>query len=107
MAGTKTKKKSKKLNIDTGPKELDGYSLGQNVWGKLYSNGSHAYGKIAKFYTGAPEGNAASIWDEINYGYRMVLTSTMSDSPPPGAKRKLTAAKTRDAREALSKGKKK
>jgi len=105
LAGTKQKKKSKKAVVDLGPEEIEGYQRGQKIWCQLYSNGAHAYGRIEKFYTSDSEGNAASIYDEINCGYRMVLVSTFSENPPPGAKRKLTAAKAREAREANTKGK--
>ena len=105
MAGTKRQKKSKKAVVDPGPLEVEGYELGQKVWCQLYSNGAHAYGRIEKFYTSDPEGNAASIYDEINCGYRMVLVSTFSEKPPAGAKRRLTAARARDAREIAAKGK--
>jgi len=108
LAGTKKKVKRKptKVATDTGPSEYEGFKLEQKVWFSLWYDGRVGYGTIKKFYTECPEGPAASVWDEINHGYRSGLISTFSIDPPKGGARKLAASKSKQAR-ALAKEKNK
>jgi hypothetical protein len=72
------KRKIKKQEEKDIIKELDGFSLDDNIWAE-YFGGRIIQGKIVKLINTEPKGNAASLITQSD-GYRTVLLSSCSHS---------------------------
>lgn len=110
MAGTKKRKKKKppvKRKAIVRPKkdvveEMDGWKLGDLVWGLTQKN-EHLYGMVATFHPAnqicgnPPEelGPAVTLMTEPDKKYRAVLLSSLKEKGPTKATRSLARKKAK------------
>lgn len=72
-----------------------GWKKGDLAWGKRYPNGEAVYGEILEFHPEDRVGPAATLIDQVNGGYRVILVKTLSDKPPKGGKMRLARARAK------------
>lgn len=62
--------------------EIDGWKLGEKVYGKRYQTEKLIHGEIHQLHPKDSVGPAVTIHDEINGGFRTVLISSLSRTKP-------------------------